>query len=797
VRGPAAPGVRHRHALLDRMRVQGSGYDTIAYDFQYAQPTMHSVGRFLVGFDRVTRKEGDLPSAPTGTNVMSFLNGDNWGGLLLSGRQTDGRLPDVVKVEERAYADASFQGLPFKRLAQSASGWTSADGTKRAVDVTTYDTYEGAFCPSQQTLTTANHGTLVTRTTRANPADLANHLHCLEARIVRSGAHGDGALDFGDERTIARDSAGLVTQIAAVGPDGPMVEEQVAYDSDHDPLRISVPGKGTTAIEYDPATKLPAKVTTPDGVSRIASRDAVTDATLTVLIDRGGSRSTDFASYDGQERLASHWSDLDASSALAPDQRYEYSYASTNHPATLTAHTLVDAATGVYRHTTELYTAANEKMAAAQLHGSGWVFDGLVARSRARRLEEHVQIANQPAATSFASIDYATLLRSNGGSLPVATASTTSSTLAMDVATATRFHVDVTKATTTTLAVTGDGQLSRATLVNGTNATTALLDPTGKLQLGYVDEAQTTYGYAYDALGRLRVVTLPDGARHRVTYDAYGRQSAIVRDGVERIENKYLAVPGSTTDLLLTKVITPVSSSSASSTPARAIAWTYDAAGRKVVERHTDLTSAAETAFTFFYDGSTPAAPTASGAAGLLTGVSGDGYTKAFTYRADGKLTHREVALTGFRTIAMDITYREDGTSLDEKIVVMDPQGNVLQRSTHRQEVDTFGRPSTTSWNGAPLLTTAYDDLGRPSTALFSTGDSVSLAYDDLTRNLIGFDQTRAAGAWAGVASTRTKRDDRGFVGREVLGIGPLSVERTYSYSPQGFLTLAIDGVRQ
>jgi hypothetical protein len=229
----------------------------------------------------------------------------------------------------------------------------------------------------------------------------------------------------------------------------------------------------------------------------------------------------------------------------------------------------------------------------------------------------------------------------------------------------------------------------------------------------------------------------------------------------------------------------------------RTLAWTYDSAGRKLLERHTDMTSSTDAVFTFFYDGATPTVPTASGAAGLLTGVKGDGYTKTFTYRPDGKLTHREVALIGFRTVATDFIYREDGTTVDENVVVTDGQGNVVQRSAHRQDVDAFGRPSTASWNGAALVATTYDERGRASTARFSTGDSVSFAYDELTRKPIGFDQTRAGGAWAGVASTRTKRDDRGFIGREVLGIGPFSVERSYSYSPQGFLNLAIDGVHQ
>ena len=102
-----------------------------------------------------------------------------------------------------------------------------------------------------------------------------------------------------------------------------------------------------------------------------------------------------------------------------------------------------------------------------------------------------------------------------------------------------------------------------------------------------------------------------------------------------------------------------------------------------------------------------------------------------------------------------------------------------------------------TKVNGSTLATTTYDAFGRAGTVNLSTGDSVAFAYDALTRDSIGFDQVRAGQAWSGIASTRIKRNDRGFVGQETLGVGPSSVSRAYSYSPQGFLTLAAEGPKQ
>ncbi|HEY2518460.1 MAG TPA: FG-GAP-like repeat-containing protein [Polyangiaceae bacterium] len=797
-RGPASPGIRHRSVLLASMEVQSSGYDVMDYDYRYENPTVHTIGRFLVGYDRVTRREGDLPAAPLGSNVMSFLNSDAFSGLLVNGRQTDLRLPDVAKIEERTYTDETFQGIAYKRLKTSTSGWASADGSARSVDVTSFDAYQNDFCPKQTTVLTATHGKLATSTTRANPANLVNNLHCLEAEVVEAGTHADSSLDFKRDQVIARNAAGRITQVSTAGGAGPLVQQQIAYDGDLDPLAITIPGKGVTAIVYDPATKLPRQITAPDGVvTQMAVRDPITDAPMDVRTSRGGLTWNAYARYDGLERLASRWSDLDGSSADAPHEHYTYTYAATNHPGTVGVHTLVDAATGVYKTTTELYTAADEKIGTAELGDAGWVVDGFIARSRAHDEEDHFEVMTQPAATPWESIDFTTLLQGQAGGAPDRISTLTKTTLGTPVATSERLHVDVTKATTTSLQVNAAGQMVRTTLVNGINAATTLLDPGGKLEVGYIDEAQTRYGFAYDALGRFRAVQLPDGSHHTVAYDEYGRESLIVRDGVARITTTYAPATGGTSDLVATRTFASSPADGSASVPQRSTAWTYDGAGRKRTETHTDLTSIATKTYTFLYDGATPASPSASGALGLLTGVQGDGYTKSTVYRPDGKPLHRELVLTGFRTIATDVVYREDGSVKDQTVIVKDPSGNVVQTSAHHQEVDSFGRPSSATVNGSLLAAIDYDALGRANKATFGTGDAVTFAYDALTRATLGYDQMRAKDLWTGVASTRIKRNDRGFIGQEILGVGAGQVQRTYTYSPQGFLSKSVDGAPQ
>jgi YD repeat-containing protein len=716
---------------------------------------------------------------------MTFLNQDGWAGLMLTGSEVDARLPDVARIEERTYANATFQGIAYKRLASQASGWASADGSKRAVDVTTYDSYTADFCPSQTTLTTS-HGTLVTQTTRATVASLAKNLHCLEAKVVQTGHHPDATLDFTQETDLVRNAAGRITQITMPGHSGAYVAQTVAYDTDNDVLSAAQPGHGATTVTYDPATKMIAKVTSPDGVVRtVAARDPVTDAVLDELTDRGGAQMHDGARFDGQERLVAKWSDADGSTATAPREAYSYLYATALTPAAVRVHALVDAKAQSYADTTELFTASQEKIGAARLHDSGWVLDGFVARSRAQGKRDTFAVATQPSSASLGALDYATLL----GGAPARIEDDTTSTLGVDVATSTALHADVTKATSTAMSVGPDGMLARTTLVNGANATTTKLDAAAKLTVAYVDEAGTAWGYVYDALGRLRYVALPDGAHHAVTYDEYGRVATIVRDGIARIASDYTpATGGGTTDLVAAKTYGSAPASGAS-VPQRKTAFTYDAAGRKLVETDTDLTNAATKTFAFTYD-----APLK----GLLSGVTGAGYSKAFAYRADGKLVHRTVSIDGYRKVDTDLAYRVDGSVSDRTTTVRDPAGNVLTTSAHHEDVDAYGRAASASLNGAPLWSTSFDSLGRPAATTFATGDAVTFAYDGLTRAFVGFDESRAAsGGWSGPATTRVKYDARGFVGSEVLGVGGSRVQRAYTYSPQGFLVQAIDGSLQ
>lgn len=745
-RGPAEPGIRHRCALLAHLEVQTSGYDTIAYDYSYGGVTLHSIGRFPLGFAHVARRE------PLGMTTMEFLNEDIASGLLLSSTETDTRVPDLARIVERSYDDATLFGIPTKHVREERTGWRTLDGLKEVVDTTTFGAYDGV-CPTHVT-TTTSHGTLVTETTRSPVLPL--HLHCMESRVVRSGSHADPALDFRIEQTIARNAAGQLTELATLGPDGPMIEQRATYDGDGDMVALETPGKGTLNLTYDPGTKLLASLVGADGVvKRVSARDPRTDALLEHVVDRGALVVHQDARYDGQERLVATWNDADGSSATTPAETFAYRYATTNTPAAVVIRTLAEA--GIYRERVELATGADEKLATATHAPGGWVFDGFTAISRATREHDRFVIGNQTA--SPLGLDYQTLLA--GQPARVGTAS--ASAFGFTTAASETFHTGIAKQTATALVIDDHG-LARTETVNGLLTTRHGLDPSAALVMGFTDEAGTTWSYGYDALGRLRDVALPDGAHHRVGYDNYGRIRAIQRDGVGSASYAYRALASGPNDQVATITWTPALPGAP-----RVESFVYDAAGRMAQHTFVDASGTRSFAYTWLGD--------------LAATVAGPDFTKTLRYRADGKLVHRTIEIPGFHTIETDLDYLTDGRSRGQTFLV-DGQATALHDS-----VDAYGRVAASTLDGHPLATYAYDTFDRASTIAFANSDSIAFAYDSLTRQPIGHTQMRADGAWPGPATIELTRNARGFVGSELRGLGADQTTRTYDYSAQGFLT--------
>ncbi|XXX76291.1 RHS repeat-associated core domain-containing protein [Sorangium sp. So ce134] len=776
-RSPAGPGARQRYPVLESLEVKSSGYKPTEYVYDYAGPVHHSVGEFLIGFDLVIRRAG------TATEEMTFLHDDVNAGLLLFSSREDTLSPLLHEYGYRQYEDASFQGVSFKRLKLEEAGWQDASSTlgSPVSETSEYLEYTGELCPTRTRRTTAS-GTLETQLTLASPAALTSHLHCLEAAAVLTGTHEQPELDFRHEVSLSRNDIGLLEQVETLGPGGGdrLVHQSVDYNADYTVKSVSAPGRGTTVLEYDPERRLLQKVTAPDQVVlAVTERHPVRDEVLALATTRAARSYTQWFRYDRQERLAKQWNDLGSATEGDPLLQLGYAYATATRPASIAVTALVDASAGATLETRQYFTAAGETVAEAARIADGWAFDDVITRDPGLRIVTHHARSTLPPATDMGRVSYAQLL---AGAEWKAIAR--ADVWGTEVALAERLHADVERDVGTSLSVGAAGVVSSVKdnlSEGGALAPTQTWRDAGGLIRAYQDEAGNSYGYSYDALGRLRSVALPDGSSHRVTYDAHGRVERVARDGIATVEYAY---DGDTGLLTAKRLLSPEDEE------VRSVSWEHDAIGRATHEVHTDAVSGATQTYRFYYDGATPERPTASDSPGLLTAVTGEGFTKEYEHRADGKVVRSTLRLDGWRTVETEVVrYAENDEMAEETTTVTDGSGQVLSAVTKRHGWDAHGRLSTLDVNGQPLASFGYDSLGRLDEVSFGSAGTVEFGYDPLTQERVSVAQTTAAQA----TSVGWRFNSRGLTDSEEMVIGASTWTRQYGYSPEGFLATAED----
>src|SRR5438128_1109087 len=96
--------------------------------------------------------------------------------------------------------------------------------------------------------------------------------------------------------------------------------------------------------------------------------------------------------WSSRERTRTHRSissatrrdDLGGATALNPNERYSYQYATVTTPASVYLSTLIDATSASARDQVELATSTGEAIGTVTRIPEGWAFGRLVSRSRAR-----------------------------------------------------------------------------------------------------------------------------------------------------------------------------------------------------------------------------------------------------------------------------------------------------------------------------------------------------------------------------------------------------------------------------
>ncbi|WP_426750917.1 RHS repeat-associated core domain-containing protein [Myxococcus sp. Y35] len=763
----ATPGARQRQPLLSAMEIESSGHDTVRFTYNHLEPTLHTQGKFLVGFNKVTR------TTSTQEHDIEFLNTDDYSGLRTKEVRRDPLTVGVYAFEQWDYEDAPFHGVNRKQLKENLRGWASdTAGHLASVEKTEYQAYAMEICPSTVKQTN-EHGTLLIEKSRATVPGFGPALHCLEETIRHTGIHTDPTFDFRHEVQIARNAAGLATDVYSVTPSQPLALQHVTYSADYMISAITLPGRGTTHFEYEPDSRILREITTPDGVmTHVTQRHPLSDAILSLEKDRGAQQYTRYFRYDGLERLEKEWDNL-AGSEAQPKQTYSYQYATGVAPASIFISSLIDEQDGSAQDSVLFATAAGEQVTEATRIPEGWVFDGIVERRTSVAETRTFMRSTMPSTENILALNYAGLF--SGGHF---VDFSRKSTFGHDVATTKSLHAGVEKQVATSLRLDA-GLLHRTAWENGTLRTQVTLDASQRL-VAREDEASVRHAFRYDALGRMRQVELPDGSKHQAHFDDHGRVSLMIREGVANIEYAYDPLSG----LLLLKRF-----SSPSGVVQRQVTFTHDSAGRLESETHADFAGSAPLVYRYYHDGTSPEHPTFRTTLGLVSAIQGEGYTKRLEYRSDGLVSRRILQFHGWHTVEWLYTYAATGDVRSETMKLWSPQGPLQSSNTKSWHWNTYGQLSELYLNGQPLAILDYNENGLPTTIEFSTGGSASLGYDPLTREVTSLSQVGLN--WS--ASTSLRLNSRGLMSHESFSLGDTHLLRQYGHSPQGFLVSAED----
>jgi RHS repeat-associated protein len=760
-RAPAAPGAGSRPSVLASIETRSTGAEPVTWRYAYAHPYTHSVGQYLVGYGEVAR------IGPRGRQDVALAQGDTFAGVLVARVETDAGAPDVERFETREHDDAIFRGVAWKRPRRTVKGWRPRGGGAEVSESSEVLAYAAEVCPARVRSSGAT-GTLVVERERAELPALSGHLHCLDARTTGAGTHADSRWDFVHGQRIERNDLGMPLVVWSAAASGDLELQRIAYDADLNPVSLEAPGRGVTLVEWRAGAGLLEQVIQPDGVIiAVTARDPVTDAILEITTTRGARSYRQFFRYDGMERLERRWDDLGGAGEALPGERLEYRHATATQPAAVRVVALVDAIDGITRESVVFSAGDGTTLAEATRRPEGWVF-GELSRSFASQglgvslLRAPLALGADPLALDVDGVFAGAreLVRAEASGFGVSPDTTTV------------VQQGVARRVTERLAVSG-GYVTVTATENGVISSLRRRDAAG-LPVQLVDEEGYVWSYAHDAAGRVREVVLPDGARHTVFHDDHGRVALITRTGVAQLAYAYEPATGR---------LASVTTLTAAGEPRLERAYVYDAVGRIVEEIHTDLVTGAENRVRRYWDGATPDDPDGDDAVGLLSAVAGAGFGKRFTYRADGALESRVIELAGWRTVETQLLLREDGGVRERVTTVRDGRGQILHGEAVRLLLDESGRDRGVAIDDVEVLRYAFGPAGVLDTVSFR-GGGAQLTHDPHTFDLVGLAVT--APAWS--AATSLQRNARGLVERETIAAGGELRDRTFTYTPRGFL---------
>ena len=760
-RSPAVAGGVTRRAVLSRQTLSSVGQQPVIHEFAYADPVLHSIGDFLVGFARVDR------SGPGSTMTAEFHHDDTVRDVLVAS-STLLHDQDLVHFEERAYDDVSFRDVRWWRPHVSSTGWRSRG--QIAHDRTTYAGYHhDSLCPSKVALETA-HGTLTTETTLSDVSELDDALHCLADRTTRTGKHARSDLDFADVIEVDRNRVGQVTHEWRRTPGLARKLQEVDYDIHHRVVSVRRPGRGDTHAVYG-TDGLLLSIRTPNLVSQVvASRDPVTLKPLRIDTERRGEPHRTWYRYDSLERLEAAWSSTGGGSATSPEESLMYLLPTDAALGRIHIRTRTSRHEAHYREMVSVTGADGESLAELSRIPEGWHVDSL-SDAEPATLETWSFTRGPISSFGDDGLTPAELYASAttlGHSVLDAEGNVISASRLVQGPTRVASHAR-------TLEQWAAQNVEDGLLVSTLANNDAPPRHTARTVSGDVLWSQDELGhrtwFTYDAARRLVEVELPDGTLHRRVLDDEGRPIRIERDGVGTATYAYDEQSG---------LLETVTMSDEAGFVVRTTTRVHDDAGRMIREIHSDAGSGAQSVFDFEYDGHD-----ADGQRGHLTAVEGPHYRRAMHYGLDGRVDQVTTRLANWLEVSTAFTYTPAGDleTADRQIRRLDT-GEVLDRSLREDHFDGFGRLDTILRNEEALATLHYDAEGRLDRIDVPNGVVVPF-YDDLTR--------ARTGHWVDgggfVAGVERALDRFGRTGEELITLDDEERLRRYGYDDRGFLT--------
>ena len=699
-----------------------------------------------------------------------FRQDDEFAGVLVRQVQFDRRQADQKRAQIFDYERFLYHGVPSLRLQQESSGWLSPTGDYTPAIRNHHTAFAEGFCPTVSE-TTGDAGVETIKRSLARVRPLAGLPHCLATQLVTSGRHPDAALNFTESRHIDRDADGRVTATRMdLGWQPSLTLQSLTYDKYHRIASVCNAKEGCTRAGYDAATGDLATVSAPDGTqTTVANRAEISGQVTSLAFDQGSAVATYHFAYDGHERLAASWDDTAGLPASVLREQYTYAYASDTHPAQIGKLRQVDADTSLATRQLALATATGSPITDLVAGAQGWASDGLQQKDLASLIERSWRHA-----APLGSVDDLTYDRLFTGAIPLGQVDSLATGQTLRQQSTPQQHR--TRVLTESRALLGN-HLVHDLALNGRLQDRLETSFAGDL-VAREDALGARTAFSYDTQGRLRKLTLPDGTRHGVSYDAAGRVHQVQRDGLGTLDYTYVKGGKQPETMTLTDK---------KGQRVRQVHWLYDAMGRVVQRTHEAPGVSADT-YTFRYDGKLADGTLVPGQRGRLSQVRGPGYRKTFRYDAAGLLSQQETAFDGWQTIVQDFTYFLDERVKRSHTRILAADGSLRQTQLLDYQLDSQARLQGTTLNGRPLYGVEYDALNRPAHVSLDAGAfAATLSYDPVTGAADGtYIETQDA-AWSG--SSSWSLNDDGRVDAERLAVDADTRQRSYAYDARGFLT--------